>query len=50
MRDLIIITDKPITYESVADLLKEEFKDFPEVGGNKIDFFSVYNEKNYGRI
>ena len=26
MKDLIIISDKPITYESISDLIKNEFK------------------------
>ena len=29
MRDLIIISDKPITYDSIADLVKKEFKSYP---------------------
>ena len=29
MRDLIIISDKPITHDSIADLVKEEFKNYP---------------------
>ncbi len=29
MKDLIIITDKPITYESISDIVKNEFKSYP---------------------
>ena len=29
MKDLIIISDKPITYESISDLVKKEFKSYP---------------------
>ena len=29
MKDLIIISDKPITYESISDLVKKEFKTYP---------------------
>ena len=29
MKDLIIISDKPITYESISDLIKSEFKGYP---------------------
>jgi len=29
MRDLIIISDKPITYESISNIVKEEFKTYP---------------------
>ena len=29
MKDLIIITDKPITYASVIDIIKLEFKQYP---------------------
>ena len=29
MKDLIIITDKPITYDTIAPLIKKEFKNYP---------------------
>jgi len=29
MRDLIILTDKPITYESINQIIKKEFKSYP---------------------
>ena len=29
MKDLIIISDKPITHDSIADLIKTEFKSYP---------------------
>lgn len=35
MRDLIIISDKPITYESIADIIKNEFKTYPLLNDSK---------------
>ena len=29
MRDLIILTDEPITYESINQIIKKEFKSYP---------------------
>ncbi len=29
MRDLIIISDRPITHDSIADLIKAEFRNYP---------------------
>lgn len=35
MRDLIIITDKPITYDSINQVIKNEFKSYPLLNDNK---------------
>ena len=41
MKDLIIISDKPITYESISDLVKKEFKSYPLLND---DWFGTVQE------
>lgn len=44
MRDLIILTDEPITYESINQIIKKEFKSYPLLND---DTHLIYMKKKY---
>ncbi len=44
MRDLIILTDEPITYESINQIIKKEFKSYPLLND---DTHLIYIKKKY---
>ena len=44
MRDLIILTDEPITYESINKIIKKEFKSYPLLND---DTHLIYMKKKY---
>lgn len=44
MRDLIILTDEPITYESINQIIKKEFKSYPLLND---DPHLIYIKKKY---
>ena len=44
MRDLIILTDEPITYESINQIIKKEFKSYPLLNDSQK---LIYMKKKY---
>ena len=44
MRDLIILTDEPITYESINQIIKKEFRSYPLLNDSQK---LIYMKKKY---